>query len=105
MSANLGSSCRSCVDGDGPNAAKPRVVLAFPKEADQILLSWMLEGGDEIADKPVVIDSPLGDGHILLYACNPMWRNNTQGTYALLLNPVFNYQNLSLGWPPEPEKK
>lgn len=79
---------------------RPRVILSFPKEADKILLSGMLEGESEIAGKAVVIDSPLGKGHILLFANNPMWRNNTQGTYALVFNAIFNYQNLSLGWPP-----
>ncbi len=78
---------------------RPRVVLAFPKEADKILLSGMLEGGDEIAGTPVVIDSPLGRGHILLFANNPMWRANTQGSYALVTNAIFNYDRLGLGWP------
>ena len=35
---------------------RPRVILAFPKEAEKILLSGMLEGAEEIAGKPVVID-------------------------------------------------
>jgi hypothetical protein len=80
---------------------RPRVILSFPKEADQILLSGMLDGADEIAGKPLIIDSPLGKGHILLFANNPMWRGNTQGNYALIFNAVFNYQNLGLGWPPK----
>jgi hypothetical protein len=82
---------------------RPRVILAFPKEADQLLLSGMLEGGDEIAGAPVVIDSPLGKGHILLFANNPMWRANTQGNYALVFNAIFNASNLSAGWPPAKE--
>jgi hypothetical protein len=80
---------------------RPRVVLAFPKEADRILLSGMLEGADEIAGKPVVIDSPLGKGHILLFANNPMWRVNTQGSYALVTNAIFNFDRLGMGWPPK----
>ena len=79
---------------------RPRVILAFPKEADQLLLSGMLEGGEEIAGAPVIIDSPLGKGHILLFANNPMWRANTQGNYALIFNAIFNAANLGAGWPP-----
>jgi hypothetical protein len=79
---------------------RPRVVLAFPKEAETILLSGMLEGGDEIAGKPIVVDAPLGKGHVLLFAVNPMWRVNTQGTYALVTNAILNFDHLSLGWPP-----
>jgi hypothetical protein len=80
---------------------RPRAILSFPKEADQILLSGMLEGGEDIAGTPVVIDSPLGKGHILLFGNNPMWRMNTQGTYALIFNAVFNHKSLNTGWPPK----
>jgi hypothetical protein len=81
---------------------RPRVILAFPKEADRLLLSGMLEGGEEIAGKALVIDAPLGKGHVLLFANNPMWRANTQGSYALVTNAVLNFGHLSLGWPPTP---
>jgi len=80
---------------------RPRVILSFAKEADELLLSGMLEGADEIAGKPMVIDSPLGKGHVLLFANNPMWRMNTQGSYALIFNAILNYRNLSAGWPPQ----
>jgi hypothetical protein len=68
---------------------RPRVIVAFPKEAEKILLSGMLEGAEEIAGKPVVIDAPLGKGHVLLFANNPMWRVNTQGSYALVTNAIL----------------
>ena len=73
---------------------RPRVVVAFAKKADQLLMSGMLDGGDEIAGKPVVIDAPRGKGHILLFANNPMWRNNTQGSYALVMNAIINWDHL-----------
>ena len=76
------------------------MIAAFPKRADAILLSGMLEGGEELAGKAVVIDAPLGRGHVLLFACNPMWRASTQGTYALVTNAIFNFDHLGLGWPP-----
>jgi len=79
---------------------RPRVILAFPKEAEGILLSGMLEGAEEITGKPLVIDAPLGKGHVLLFANNPMWRVNTQGSYALVTNAILNFDHLGLGWPP-----
>ncbi len=80
---------------------RPRVIAAFPKSADAILLSGMLEGGEEIAGKPVVVDAPRGRGHVLLFACNPMWRVSTQGTYALVTNAIMNWSALGAGWPPK----
>jgi hypothetical protein len=79
---------------------RPRVILAFPKETEKILVSGMLEGAEEISGKPVVIDAPLGKGHVLLFANNPMWRVNTQGSYALVTNAILNFDHLGLGWPP-----
>jgi len=76
---------------------RPRVIVSFAKQADQLLLSGMLEGGDEIAGKPLVIDSPRGKGHILLFANNPMWRQNTQGSYALVTNAIMNWDRLGGG--------
>ncbi len=73
---------------------RPRVIVSFAKQADQLLLSGMLDGGDEIAGKPVVIDAPRGKGHILLFANNPMWRQNTQGSYALVTNAIMNWDHL-----------
>ena len=73
---------------------RPRVIVSFAKKADQLLLSGMLEGGDELAGKPAVIDAPRGRGHVILFACNPMWRQNTQGSYALVMNAVMNWDHL-----------
>jgi hypothetical protein len=73
---------------------RPRVVVSFAKKADDLLLSGMLDGGDELAGKPVVIDAPRGRGHVILFASNPMWRNNTQGSYALVMNAIMNWDRL-----------
>ena len=73
---------------------RPRVVVSFAKQADHLLLSGMLENGDELAGKPVVIDAPRGRGHVLLFANNPMWRQNTQGSYALVMNAILNWDHL-----------
>ena len=41
---------------------RPRVVVSFAKQADHLLLSGMLDNGDELAGKPVVVDAPRGRG-------------------------------------------
>jgi hypothetical protein len=72
---------------------RPRVIVSFGK-ADGLLLSGMLDGADELAGKPAVILSPRGKGNILLLANNPMWRGNTQGSYALVMNAVMTWDQL-----------
>ena len=54
----------------------------------------MLDGGDELAGKPVVVDAPRGRGHVILFAANPMWRQNTQGMYALVMNAIMSWDHL-----------
>jgi hypothetical protein len=81
---------------------RPRALLAFPKEAGEILLSGMLEGAEGVAGQALVVDAPRGKGHVLLYACNPMWRGTTQGSYALVTNALFAWDRLHLGRPASP---
>ncbi|HEY5162020.1 MAG TPA: hypothetical protein VII81_03325, partial [Terriglobales bacterium] len=62
-----------------------------------LVLSGLIQGGAEIAEKPAVVDVPHGKGHVLLFANNPMWRNTTQGSYTLVFNAIMNYDNLGAG--------
>jgi len=73
-----------------------RVLLRFDA-ANKLLVSGLLENGDDLANKAAVIDAPLGAGHIVFFAINPMWRLETQGSIPLLLNAVLNYRNLQAG--------
>lgn len=79
-----------------PVAERPRTVLKFAEEKD-LLVSGMLAGGRELAGKPAIVDVPWGKGHYLLFAINPMWRQQTQGSFMLLLNAAMHYDHLHLG--------
>jgi len=79
-------------------ATRPRVIVRFAEEKD-LLVSGMLAGGRDLAGKPAIVDVPRGKGHVLLFANNPMWRNETQGSYFFLFNAMFNYKNLDAGRP------
>ena len=79
-----------------PREAFPRVVLRFAPEKE-LLLSGMITGGNEIAEKPAVVDVPHGRGHVLLFANNPMWRGETPGSFFLVFNAILNYDHLSAG--------
>ena len=82
-----------------------RVVVRFDA-AEKLLVSGLLEGGEELANKPAVVDVPVGKGHIVLFAVNPMWRQETFGSFFLLFNAALNYRSLGAGRPrPAPEAK
>jgi hypothetical protein len=79
-----------------PREAFPRVVLRFAAEKE-LLLSGMITGGNEIAEKPAVVDVPHGQGHVVLFANNPMWRGETNGSFFLVFNAMMNYDHLNAG--------
>jgi len=79
-----------------PPAQRPRVVLRYADNRD-LFVSGLLDGGDEIAQHPAVIDSPLGNGHVVLFSTNPMWRGQTKGSYFLVFNTILNFDNLNAG--------
>ncbi|HJQ24555.1 MAG TPA: M14 family zinc carboxypeptidase [Blastocatellia bacterium] len=80
-----------------PPNMRPRVVLRFASTERELLVSGMLAGGADLAGKPAVVDVPVGRGHVVMFATNPMWRHQTQGEFFLLFNAALNYNNLSVG--------
>ena len=79
-----------------PPSLYPRVVLRFAGEKD-LWISGMLAGGSELAESPAIVDVPVGRGHVVLFATNPMWRQETQGSFMLLLNAALNFDHLNAG--------
>lgn len=80
-----------------PLAVRPRVVLRFATNEKDLLVSGMLAGGSELAGKAAVVDVPVGKGHVVMFANNPMWRHQTHGSFSLLFNAILHYDNLGVG--------
>ena len=79
-----------------PPAARPRVVLRYAN-ADELLVSGLLDSGSELAQHPAIIDAPFGQGHVILYSNNPFWRAETKGSYFLVFNAILNFDSLNAG--------
>jgi hypothetical protein len=79
-----------------PPSQRPRVILRWGN-AGELLISGLLDGGDEIAQHAAIIDSPLERGHVVLFAMNPFWRGQTSGSYSLVFNTILNFDNLNAG--------
>jgi len=94
-----GGGGRGGFGGGGDASTQPRVVLAFPSNADDMLLSGVLVGGQSLANRAQVVDAPLGQGHVVMFAIRPFWRWQTQGTFFLGFNAILNWNDLSAGRP------
>jgi zinc carboxypeptidase len=79
-----------------PPANRPRVIFRYA-DNKELLVSGLIEGGDEIAQRPAVVDVPSGNGHVVLFSINPVYRGETHGTYSLVLNTILNFDNLNAG--------
>ena len=81
---------------------RARVVLRFHEQADSLLISGLLVNGNELAGRAAVVDAPLGRGHVVYFAIRPFWRWQSQGSHAMALNAIANWNALG---PVEPEPK
>ena len=77
-----------------PEQYRPDVILRFGS-GKGFLLSGLLDGGSAIEEKPVVVDAHLGEGNVLLFATNPIYRGETLGSYALVFNAIQNFDRLA----------
>ncbi|NMA08777.1 MAG: peptidase M14 family protein [Clostridiales bacterium] len=58
-------------------------------ERERVLESGLLVGEELLAGRPCVITVKEGKGEIVLYACAPQFRAQTDGTYKLLFNALY----------------
>jgi hypothetical protein len=79
-----------------PVESRPRIVLRFAPEKE-LLVSGMLASGSELAGKAAIVDVPVGRGHVVMFANNPMWRHETHGSFSLLFNAILNFDSLGVG--------
>jgi hypothetical protein len=79
-----------------PPADRARVIFRYADQKD-LLISGLIEGGNEIAQHPAVVDVPSGKGHVVLFSINPVYRGETRGTYSMVLNTILNFDSLDAG--------
>ena len=77
-----------------PLQSRPDVILRF-SDAKTLLLDGLLDKASSIAEHAVVVNAHLGQGNVLLFGNNPIYRGETVGTYALVFNAILNYQHLA----------
>jgi hypothetical protein len=78
------------------------VVVQFPSNTNDMLLSGTLAGGEALLGRAAAVDVTLGKGHIVMFALRPFWRWQTHGTYFLAFNAILNWDHLDAGKPEPP---
>jgi hypothetical protein len=75
-------------------ASRTKTIIKFSADVKNLLISGGLAKGEELAGAPALVDSKLGDGHIVMFSFNPMWRHQTHGSFFLVFNAMLNWKNL-----------
>ena len=78
-----------------PPELRPDVILRFADNKG-LLLDGLLDKGGSIAEHAVVVDAHLGQGNVLLFGNNPIYRGETIGTYGLVFNAILNHDRLGV---------
>jgi hypothetical protein len=87
-----------------PAELRPSVILRF-SDGKSLLLDGLLDKGGTIAEHAVVVDAHIGQGNVLLFGNNPVYRGETVGSYAMVFNAILNYQHLAHTVAPAPSEK
>ena len=77
--------------------SRARVVLRFPQNPSDMLLSGTLVGGQLLSGRAQVLDARIDRGHVVMFAIRPFWRWQTQGTYFLGFNAILHWNDLDAG--------
>jgi hypothetical protein len=91
---------------NGPQLQVPRdkeddEVLMKYVGGDDAVLSGLMRGASQIKDRPAIVDVPVGQGRVLLYSTNPVYRWQNHGEFNMLFNAIMNYDDLAV----PPKKK
>ncbi len=78
---------------------RPRVVMRFPQNPNDMLLSGTLANGQYLSNRVQVLDATIDKGHVVMFAIRPFWRWQTQGTFFLGFNALLNWNDLDAGKP------
>ena len=77
-----------------PTGPRPRTIMSFSRNANDLLISGGLAAGEELVGAPALLDATLGNGHVVMFSFNPMWRHQTHGSFSLVSNAMLNFKNL-----------
>jgi hypothetical protein len=67
---------------------RTRVIARFTGDNASIL-SGMMRGADQIRNRPMIVDARSGNGHVLVFANNPIYRWQTFGEHAMVFNALL----------------
>lgn len=82
--------CTTCLDGPEDRSS---VVLEWgDTDGAPFLVSGQVWGEHNLTGRPAILDSPVGQGHVVSFNFNPIHRDLNRGDQRMLWNAIINWQ-------------
>ncbi|HLK63891.1 MAG TPA: M14 family zinc carboxypeptidase [Bryobacteraceae bacterium] len=75
-----------------PAEQRGQILMQFPG-TDKSVLSGLMRGVAETRNRPAVVDVPVGQGHVVLFATNPCYRWQNLGEFTMLANSILHFND------------
>jgi hypothetical protein len=69
-----------------------QVLMQFPG-TDKSVLSGLMRGVAETRNRPAIVEVPVGEGRLILFATNPCYRWQNHGEFNMLFNSILNHND------------
>ncbi|HEX4749791.1 MAG TPA: M14 family zinc carboxypeptidase [Bryobacteraceae bacterium] len=76
-----------------PQTDRDEILMRFPGGDDSVL-SGIMKGANEIRNRPAIVDVPVGEGRVVLFATNPCYRWQNLGEFRMLFNALLNFDDM-----------
>ncbi|MBZ5620857.1 MAG: hypothetical protein LAQ69_19330 [Acidobacteriia bacterium] len=80
-----------------PTDERKEILMQFAG-TDKSVLSGLMRGVAETRNRPAVVDVPVGQGHVVMFATNPCYRWQNLGEFTMLANSILHFNDY-----PKPE--
>lgn len=78
-----------------PEQNKSDVLMRYPG-GDKAVLSGLMNGADEIKGRAAVVKTSVGQGELVMFTTNPIWRWQNIGEFRMMFNTILNYKSLDI---------
>jgi len=82
--------CTSCLTGPPDER---HIVMLWGGDGDMVVSGGM-RGEEELRGRPAILDTPVGEGHVITYNFNGIHRDMNRGEHRLVWNAILNWNAL-----------
>ncbi|MEW6455630.1 MAG: M14 family zinc carboxypeptidase [Acidobacteriota bacterium] len=79
---------------DGLDISEPQEEIKKPEQKSPVWLSGLVKNEQELDGKVAIMDVPFGNGHVVLFNFNPLYRYMNQCNFNFVYNAILNYNDM-----------